>query len=209
MSGQIDVLKDDIAFMRALALEGRRAPLLGGACLLAAGLIFSAATLVSWAMTAKLIILPDVWYLGVWGVATIAFYGVFAALMLAWRRTAKPGAMTIGNRAFRWAWSAGGWAMTTISVGSILMAWRLHTWLVFAAFPTIILAIYGAAWLISALFSDRWWVRWVAAGCFIAAVALALMPNYQFESLAFAAALLLLMAAPGVALMREEPSDIV
>jgi hypothetical protein len=52
-------------------------------------------------------------------------------------------------------------------------------------------------------------VRWVAAGCFVAAVGLALMPSVQAEYLAFAAALLLLMAAPGVALMREEPSDIV
>jgi len=66
MSENTDTLKDDIAFMRALAQEGRRAPLLGGACLLAAGLLFSAATLVSWGMTAGLIILPSFWYLGVW-----------------------------------------------------------------------------------------------------------------------------------------------
>jgi len=102
-------------------------------------------------------------------------------------------------RAFRSAWSAGGWAMTAISLGSGLIAWRLRTWLVFAAFPTIILSIYGAAWMISATVSDRWWVRWVAAGCFIAAIGMALMPSYQAESLAFAAALLLLMAAPAPA----------
>ena len=61
MSEHIDTLKDDIAFMRALAQEGRRAPLLGGALLLAAGLLFSAASLVSWAMSAGLIVLPSVW----------------------------------------------------------------------------------------------------------------------------------------------------
>ncbi|HEY3889771.1 MAG TPA: hypothetical protein VGL73_14425 [Caulobacteraceae bacterium] len=209
MSEQINILKDDIAFMRALAQEGRRVPLLGGACLLAAGLIFSAATLVSWAMAAKLVILPNFWLVGVWGVATVVFYGVFALLMVFWRRAAKPGARTTANRAFRGAWSAGGWAMTAISIGSILTAWRLHSWLVFAAFPTIILSVYGAAWMISAVLSDRWWVRWVAAGCFIAAVGMTLLPSVQAEYLAFAAALLLLMAAPGAALMREEPSDIV
>ncbi len=208
MSDGIDRLKDDIAFMRALAQEGHRAPLLGGACLLAAGLIFSAATLVSWAMTAKLIALPQFWYLGVWLIATVVFYVVFAGLMVSWRRAAKPGAATTANRAFRRAWSAGGCAMTTISVGSSLMAWRVHSWLVFAAFPTIILSVYGAAWMISAVLSDRWWVRWVAAGCFAAAIGLTLVP-YKAEYLAFAVALLLLMAAPGLALMRQEPSDVV
>jgi hypothetical protein len=209
MSENTDTLKDDIAFMRALAQEGRRAPLLGGACLLAAGLLFSAATLVSWGMTAGLIILPSFWYLGVWVVATIAFYCVLAALLVSWRRAAKPGATSAGNRAFRGAWSAGGWAMTAIAIGSSLVSWRLHTWLVFAAFPSIILSVYGAAWMMSAMVSDRWWVRWVAAGCFIAAIGLPLAPSVQAEYLAFAAALLLLMAAPGAALMRAEPSDIV
>jgi hypothetical protein len=99
--------------------------------------------------------------------------------------------------------------MTVISIGSALLALRLHSWLIFAAFPTIVLSIYGAAWMISAVLSDRWWVRWVAAGCFLAAVGLPLAPNAQVESLAFAAALLLLMAAPGAALMREEPSGLV
>lgn len=209
MSEHIDTLKDDIAFMRALAQEGRRAPLLGGALLLAAGLIFSAATLVSWAISAGLINLPVVWITGVWLVAAVVFYVVFALLAGHWRRTGKPGALTATNRAFRWAWSAGGCAMTVISVGSVLIALRLHTWLVFATFPTIVLSIYGAAWMISIVLSDRWWVRWVAAGCFLAAIGLPLLPNVQIESLALAAALLLLMAAPGAALMREEPSDIV
>jgi len=209
MSEHIDTLKDDIAFLRAIAQEGRRAPLLGGALLLAAGLLFSAASLVSWAMSAGLIVLPGVWSYGVWGLAAVAFYGIFAALMVSWSRAAKPGAASAGNRAFRSAWSAGGWAMTAISLGTGLMAWHLHTSLVFAAFPTIILSIYGAAWMISATVSDRWWVRWVAAGCFIAAIGMALVPSYQAEYLVFAAALLVLMAAPGAALMRAEPSDIV
>jgi hypothetical protein len=209
MSDHIDTLKGDIAFMRGLAQEGRRAPLLGGAVLLAAGLIFSAATLASWAMAARLILLPAFWSLGIWLVATAAFYMVFAVLAGHWRRNGKAGALTATNRAFRWAWGAGGCAMTAISVGSTLLAFRLHTSLVFAAFPTIVLSIYGAAWMISTVLSDRWWVRWVAAGCFLAAIGLPLAPNAQVESLAFAAALLLLMAAPGAVLMREEPSGLV
>jgi hypothetical protein len=176
MSENIDILKDDIAFMRAMAQEGRRAPLLGGASLLAAGLIYSAATLFCWAKTAKLIVVPDFWYLGVWPVATVVYFLVMAVLIGRWRSTGKPGSAALTNRAFRWAWSAGGWAIMAIFAGSAVMGWRFHTWVVFATFPTIILAIYGAAWTISAVVSDRRWVRWVAAGCFVAAVGVTLMP---------------------------------
>ena len=38
MNDQINVLKDDIAFMRALAQEGRTPPLLGGAVLAGASI---------------------------------------------------------------------------------------------------------------------------------------------------------------------------
>ena len=209
MSERIDILKDDIAFMRALAQEGRRAPLLGGASLLVAGLIYSGATLFCWAKTARLIIAPDFWYLGVWVVATFVYMLVMTVLIGRWRGTGRPGATTLTNRTFRWAWSAGGWAIMAIFAGSSVLAWRFHTWMVFATFPTIILSIYGAAWTISAVVSDRWWVRWVAAGCFIAAIGVTVMPSYSAEYLAFTASLLLLMAAPGAALMHDEPSDIV
>jgi len=38
-------VRDDIAFMRALAEEGRSTPLLGGAIMLTAGLVFGGASL--------------------------------------------------------------------------------------------------------------------------------------------------------------------
>ena len=42
---QMQNVKDDIAFMRALAAEGQRTPLLGGAIMAAAGVIFAIASL--------------------------------------------------------------------------------------------------------------------------------------------------------------------
>ena len=39
-----DAIRDDIAFMRALAEEGRNGPLVGGPMLLAAGLSFGSTT---------------------------------------------------------------------------------------------------------------------------------------------------------------------
>ena len=60
-------VKDDIAFMRALATEGRSAPLLGGAIMIAAGLIFAAASLTHYAVAVTgahvtLWIYPIIWF---------------------------------------------------------------------------------------------------------------------------------------------------
>ena len=209
MNDQINVLKDDIAFMRALAQEGRTPPLLGGAVLAGAGVIYSVASLVCWAMAARLIEAPAFWFWGVWVVAMMVQWGVMAALRHYWRRGAKPGALAPANRAFRWAWAGCGYAIITIFLGTLLAAQRFHSPLVFATFPTIVFAIYGAAWTVSAVMSGGVWMRWVAGGCFVAAIGLAASPSPADTYLAFAACLLLLMAAPGAALMRQEPTEIV
>ena len=47
---QLQSIKDDIAYMKALAQEGRQAPLLGGSILIAAGVIFGLASLGQWAL---------------------------------------------------------------------------------------------------------------------------------------------------------------
>jgi len=206
MSEQTDTLKDDIAFMRALAQDGRRGPMIGGATLVSAGVIFSIATLVCWAMATGLIAAQAAWFLGDWVAAMGIHVAVMAILVGRWRRKGHPGAAGAANRAFRWAWSACGWSIAVIFAGSALTVWRTHSWMVFASFPTIILALYGAAWSVSAAMSDRKWMRWVAVGSFAAALGMALVPDVSAGYLAFAAALILLAAVPGYILMREEPS---
>ena len=206
MNDQINALKDDVAFMRALAQEGRSAPLLGGATMVAAGVIYTGATLVSWAIAAGLIAAPATWLSGVWVVATAIYLAVLSLLVSRWRRIGQPGSSATSNRAFRWAWTAGGCALGSIFAGAILAAHRLHSDLVFAIFPTIVLSIYGAAWTLTSVMSSRRWVRWVAAGCFAAAIGLAVLNTASQIYLAFAAALMLLMTAPGIALMRQEPA---
>jgi hypothetical protein len=207
MSEQTDTLKDDIAFMRAMAQDGRRGPMIGGASLVSAGVVFSIATLVCWAMATGLIAAQNTWFLGVWVAAMAVHLGVMAILIGRWRRTGHSGAAGAANRAFRWAWSACGWSIGVIFAGSALTVWRTHSWMVFASFPTVILAPYGAAWSVSAAMSDRKWMRWVAIGSFAAALGMALVPDVSTAYLAFAAALILLAAAPGYVLMREQPTS--
>jgi len=75
---KIQTLKDDIAFMKALAQEGGSAPLLGGSILVAAGLIFGAASVVHWAVVTGVLAVspwafPIIWFaaLGLFLVALV------------------------------------------------------------------------------------------------------------------------------------------
>ena len=49
MTDQIQSLRDDLDYMKALAREGRQAPILGGVMLLVAGVAFAAASFVQYA----------------------------------------------------------------------------------------------------------------------------------------------------------------
>lgn len=207
MNDQINVLKDDLAFLRSLAQEGQSAPLLGGATMVAGGLVFSAATLFCWAVSTRLISVPAFWLSAIWPVATAIYLGLLSMLVSRWRRIGKAGSAAVSNKAFRWAWTAGGCAIAAIFVAGVLASWRLHSDLVFAIFPSIVLSIYGAAWTLTSVMSTRRWVRWVAAGCFLAAMGLAVLTSAAQVYLGFTAALMLLMTAPGLALMRQEPAD--
>ena len=53
MTDQNHAIRDDIAFMRELAEEGRQAPIVGGSILLASGLSFGTASLAIWGLNSR------------------------------------------------------------------------------------------------------------------------------------------------------------
>ena len=63
---QTQSLHDDIAYMRAMAQEGRNAPLLSGPIMVAAGVIFGSASLVQWAIQTGLVVVSPWAQLWVW-----------------------------------------------------------------------------------------------------------------------------------------------
>ena len=66
-------IRDDIACMRALAEEGRQAPLLGGSMLVSAGAIFGTASLIQWAVLSNVLRAPSLMLMVVW-IAAAALY---------------------------------------------------------------------------------------------------------------------------------------
>lgn len=200
-------IRDDIAFMRALAEEGRQAPLLGGSMLVAAGAIYGTASIFQWAVLAGVLQLPSVALMVIWGIA-VALHLVMVAVLKR-GMSAKPGAGSSGNRAMGNAWMGVGWGCFVIFFALGLASWKTRDVNLINFSPSIVLALYGAAWSVAAAMSRATWLKVVAVASFVGAVLIALLMGSLWIWLAYAAALYLLALVPGLVLMRQEPSDIV
>lgn len=205
---QMQNVKDDIAFMRALAAEGQRTPLLGGAILAAAGLIFGVASVAYWAMLTGILSLPHGWgSFGIWMGALAVF---LVALTVVNRRVGgKPGASSPTNKASGAAWSGIGFAIFALGMSYAAAGFRLQSEDIMSTFPSVIFALYGAGWAVASAMTGKKWLWWVALGSWAMAPLLGWFATTPEQYLIYAAGLLLLTFLPGVALMRQEPSDIV
>ncbi len=208
MTHDVQTIREDLAFVRALAQEGRRAPLLIGYGLVASGLIFGAACIFCWLVEVRVLALPY-WSEGaIWPIAIV----VFMPAVRWWRACSlrdAPGATAVTNRAVSAAMRGLGYAMLTLMFASWALAYTLHTTVIFAMFPPVVLAVYGAAWMVAAATSDVPWLRWVAAGCFAGSVLVGFTTAQSYGFLVFALLLLAVTTLPGAVLVRSEPSRVV
>lgn len=194
----------DIAWMRRLAEEGGEAPMQGASILFIAGLLFAGASVFHWAATSgALPIAPDALWIG-WVVATGLFF--VALIVTLTRLKRQPGIVTSANRATGIAWSAMGWGIFAMFLSLSVIGFRLGEEAANALFglvPSIILVFYGIGWSVSAVM-HRLRPLWILSlGSYAAAPALAAFTGSPTQYLAYAAALLLLMALPGFLLMRQ------
>jgi hypothetical protein len=193
-----NAIRDDIAFMRSLAEEGRNGPLVGGSILLVAGLAFGSASLVNWVIFAWRLT-RDAWIVnGVWMAAMVVF---MAYLFLSGLMKGRFGS---ASRAVGVAWSGAGWSMFFVGLSLGIMAYRGHDAYVALVFMPFILAMYGSAWFVAATLTRARWLYAVAAGAFLMALVAAWFAvEGAILYLIYALSLYLLVAAPGFVLMRQ------
>jgi len=203
MTDDVKAIRDDLAFLRALAEDGRRTPLLGGSLLAAAGGCYGLASFVQWLILARIIAIPPVSVFGVWILAVAIHLSIQARLVR--RLAAKPGVDSTANRASRDVWSAVGVGCFALFAALAVASWKARTGVLIGFAPSIVLVLYGAAWWVAASVSGLAWIRAVAAGAFATAIVLGLLIGSTWVWLAYAAALVLLALVPGLALMRQEP----
>ena len=204
---QVQSVHDDIAYMKALAQEGRQTPLLGGRILISAGLIFGLASVVAYGIDSGILAVPPVAYAVLWGGALLAF---FAILIWQIRQTdRKPGAQSVANRAAGVGWMGVGLAIFVMSLAMSGVSWKMQSDVAFMLFPSLIFALYGSGWAVSATMSDQKWQWRLAIACWIAAPLIALLTGSPLMWLGYAAGLFLFALLPGVLLVRQEPSEVI
>ena len=201
MTGQsIDDVRNDIAYLKALAEEGRAAPLLMGPILVAAALWFGAATLTQFGVALDRVPLHG------WGIFTlwvIAGLGFSASLYVLIRRVhIQIGSQSRDNVVMGATWSACGYSI--FGTWLVLMAFALGTqnWSSMALMPSFVMVAYGSAWLISAQIAKRGWMLLTGLFCFAGAAALG---YFAFTVWIYAIYLLMLVAVallPGLHLMK-------
>jgi hypothetical protein len=198
MTDQMQAIRDDLAFMREMTVSDEAATARkSGLILTTAGVVFAGASVLAWATTVSL---TPAWTMAwVWPASMVIFCAVLFVIL-----SRGPQARGVRDRTLGIAWAAIGWAIFAIMMGFAVASIQLHNAQLMAGAPTVILALYGAAWTVAATLSGRLWMKVVALGGYVAAVAIAFMVTSPLIFLAYAAALLLLTAAPGVVLMRRK-----
>jgi hypothetical protein len=198
-----DSLKSDIAYMRDMADRGRASgPILGGAFLAAAGVIYGLAAFAQWGIDTGSVHLP-LSTRSLWVAASILFAAVWLLLYFRLRRQAGPQTGSASQYAFGMAWAACGLGIMVL-IGAIAIASsRLHNYGMEEASAFVAFAFYGTAWLINAVLARRKWMFVVAAAAFAITLLMACLSGTEAQLLVFGTGLIATLTLPGVRLMTS------
>jgi hypothetical protein len=200
-----DSLRDDISFLRRMAESGRKGPILGGIFLMMAGVVYGGACFVSYLGRHGMTPIPvrDWSELTLWLTASAVFVVLWAVLFIRTMRGGKA-VSSASNATFGTIWSACGVGMIVAFLTTLLVARKLAAPIVLNAYVPVIFAFYGTAWIASAALAQRRWMFVAAAASFLFAGVLALLAENDLQSLAMGGGLLLLLAMPGLKLLKDE-----
>lgn len=201
MTDQMQGLREDVAFMRGLAEEGRNAPLLGGDISVAAGLIYGAASFATYAGIEGVFGLTPEGIGWVWLAASVIFG--LALLVSIRRQKGEHGVETAANRANSAAWGGAGMAIFALFGGFFLAAYRTDEWIVMTMLAPVILALYGAAWGVAGAMTGRTWNKGVAGLSLVLSLVTAWFAGSAEQWLVYGVALLLTAFFPGLVMLRQ------
>jgi Na+/H+-dicarboxylate symporter len=175
----LDSARDDLAFLRALVSDGGQVQGSVGAGLLAGGLCYGMQSLAQWALLVSGWRAPPLLQLAVGLVPTVVFLAI--------------------NAAFG---GAGVAAMTTAAIFAYL-AIRHQSIMIWLFHPMMVCVVQGTVWYIAYAVRRHGWIGLVSAGWFATALLLALLIESHWFVLLLGVSLLVFMALPGWALMRN------
>lgn len=200
-------VREDIAYMRAMAEEGRHAPLLNGPIMVAAAVIFGGASIGQWAIQSGVLDVSPWAQLWLWVGSGVLFAVALTTLIRRAKR--KPGFGSAGNTAVGVAWSGVGFAIFAIWLSMTAIGLTTGDWGPMRLMPSVVFAAYGTAWLVAAAMSGLKWMNLIALLSYAGAVAMGLVSLQPEGYLVFAALLVCVALVPGLVLMRQEPTEVV
>lgn len=205
-------LASDLAYVRALAEEGRDAPLVGGVYYLLWGGLMGGAALVAFLGLAGVVSLGRGGAFVPWAAA--AAIGWIASMLLSRRRAKMPGTFTLGNRTAAATWLAVG-MFITVFWAALLFAHDDFTalgvpryFLFYLMFP-VAFGVYGVAFYATAVAARADWLKIFAVLSWGFSIAALFLAGSVYQFLAGALGSLVCAALPGLLLMRGEPQEIV
>lgn len=205
-------MADELAYVRALAEEGRNAPLVGGAIYAIWGGLIAIAALVQFAMQTGLIALSGPVGWSHWLAAFALGWGL--SVLVARRAGGKPGALTVGNRTAAAAWRAVGLFITGFFLTLFLVHDRftgagLPAYFLFSLMFPVAFGLYGVAFYASAAAARIDWLKGFAFAAWGFSFASLFLLTSPYQMLVAAAGSLISASVPGLILMRREPAEIV
>jgi hypothetical protein len=205
-------LAGEIAYVKALAEEGRNAPLVGGALYVLWGAVIALAAGLSYLRYSGAIELAVVG--GVWFWLGAIAVGWVASVAIGRRSHAKPGSLTIGNKTATAAWFAIGVFMSLFWIAAAAFRGHLASKgidanYVFGLMFPIAFGLYGVAFYTTAVAARLDWMRGFAVAAWVFAIASFYFVGDLKQLLIGAAGSLICASLPGIILMRREPSEIV
>lgn len=205
-------LAGEIAYVKALAEEGRNAPLVGGVIYVIWGAAIGIAALLSYLRYSGALNAPFLG--GVWFWLAALGVGWAASFTIGKRAGGKPGALTVGNKTASAAWFAIGVFMSAFWIAAMLFEGRfksagLEPAFVFGLMFPIAFGLYGIAFYATAVAARLDWMRGFAVAAWIFSIASLYFIGDARQFLVGAAGSLVCAIFPGTLLMRREPSDVV
>ena len=199
MSRDAQSVREEAAFLRALARGGAEGSARDGAMLLSVGLIFGLVAVQTWAVQSGAVAVSATLRAWLW-LDGLAAFGLAAVLISRRFRGRAPGA---ASRALSAAWGAVGAAHVVAAVALALAGRRLGLpqlapWI----FPLVLFTLFGAAWSVAFAVRRRPAFALSAGASYLAVLLCGAVMGRPEEWLVLAGGLLLVAAAPGAAILR-------
>lgn len=198
-----NTLKSEIEYLKALAEDGGRTPIINGGALFWAGIMFGGASLIHYSFISGLLDLPNPWFIPANWLLCGLVYAILSVLSVK-SSVAKYGPGGLMNKAIGTVWSGVGISIFVVAMCLIIAGSQLQALeQTMSAMAPAVLVLYGLGWWAALALSGQKWLGWVCMGSFAGAMAISALAGQAEQFIAYAACLILFATVPGLVIMAK------